>query len=103
MGPGKILIHVCACGFDNADVNARAGWYRSAVTEGVTERSGAGGFVATGAAAGWHGGTIRFPCIRSADADQVLDHNGGYLEADVRYAAAGPMDVVLHKQCSMKK
>ena len=47
-GPDEIPIRVGACGLDDADADTRAGWYCSAVTEGVTERGGAGGFAAAG-------------------------------------------------------
>jgi len=67
-GPGEVQVRVGACGINNTDVNTRAAWYSKAVTEGISEAGGRGGFNHAKAAGGsWSSRSISFPRIQGAD------------------------------------
>ncbi|WP_343079160.1 alcohol dehydrogenase family protein [Ostreiculturibacter nitratireducens] len=67
-GAGEVLIRVGACGLNNTDINTRTAWYSKAVSEGITEAAGSGGFEKADAAdATWSGSPLSFPRIQGAD------------------------------------
>ena len=67
-GAGEAVIKVMACGMNNTDINTRAAWYSSKVTQGTTVEGGVEGFTAIGDEDGAWGATgIGFPRIQGAD------------------------------------
>ncbi|MEM8689736.1 MAG: alcohol dehydrogenase catalytic domain-containing protein, partial [Pseudomonadota bacterium] len=67
-GPGEVVVKVGACGLNNTDINTRTAWYSKAVTDGITDAGGKGGFdEAEGGDASWGSGAITFPRIQGAD------------------------------------
>ena len=67
-GPEEVLIKVGACGMNNTDINARAGWYAPAVREGTTEELGREGVDrAQLEETSWDRGKMNFPRIQGPD------------------------------------
>jgi len=65
---GEVLIEVEACGINNTDINARAGWYNPSVRVGTTEEGGINGFVVEdGRCSGGGKQIFEFPRIQGAD------------------------------------
>ncbi len=67
-GPGEVVVKVGACGLNNTDINTRTAWYSKAVSDGITDAGGKGGFEeAEGGDASWGSSAITFPRIQGAD------------------------------------
>jgi len=72
-GPGEVVVRVSACGLNNTDINTRTAWYSKAVSDGITDDGGKGGFQEADDADGsWGSSKITFPRIQGADVAGVI-------------------------------
>lgn len=85
-GPGEVLLQVLAAGVNNADINARVGWYAKSVTgDTASQAAGQQGQASSGGGMGDWTGDPDFPRIQGLDclgrvvavgagvSDQLLD------------------------------